>query len=448
MDQISEAEKTQLIFVKHIHKTNNQKQFDDNATSPINQKQNIVPVDTKASLPLLPLWTLKIAPVETAQPRWGPALEVPESQVPGLVVIEKVGQVVVAAAAAAGGGRHWHSSIGNNLVAAGGIAVVVGVENESRKIGLIELGTVDKAAVVVEQGAVDVVGPWNCETVKAEGSEETMMLRKETTNPGACHMAWFLIISSVIVLWVASLCKILHGSYSPPKGTFLNNLKDGGSVNKRNVLLVVAHPDDESMFFTPTINYLTMRGHNIHILCLSIGDADGKGITRKEELYQASAILKVPHQQVKVLDHPDLQDGFGKVWDHNILAMIIEEEINSYGIDLIITFDNYGVSGHCNHRDVHYGVMKLLHASSQRKIEAWELVSTNVFRKYSGPVDIWLSSLYPMQCSHELLHCLLNEQPRKSFRAMAQHSSQWVWFRKLFVGFSSYTYVNTLRKMK
>lgn len=143
MDQISEAEKTQLIFVKHMHKKNNQKQFEDNATSPINQKQNIVPVDTKASLPLLPLWTLKIAPVETAQPRWGPAPEVPESQVAGLVVIEKVGQVVVdkvvvvAAAAAAAAGRHWYSSIGNNLVAAGGIVVVVGVENESRKIGLI-----------------------------------------------------------------------------------------------------------------------------------------------------------------------------------------------------------------------------------------------------------------------------------------------------------------------
>lgn len=133
MDQISEAEKTQLIFVKQIHKTNNQKQFDDNATSPINQKQNIVPVDTKASLPLLPLWTLKIAPVETAQP---PA---PESQVAGLVVIEKVGQVVVdkVVVAAAAAGRHWYSSIGNNLVAAGGIVVFVGVENESRKLGLI-----------------------------------------------------------------------------------------------------------------------------------------------------------------------------------------------------------------------------------------------------------------------------------------------------------------------
>ncbi|XP_048426680.1 probable N-acetylglucosaminyl-phosphatidylinositol de-N-acetylase isoform X3 [Pyrus x bretschneideri] len=261
------------------------------------------------------------------------------------------------------------------------------------------------------------------------------------------RMAWFLIVSSAIVLWVASLFKIIHGSYSLPKGTFLNNLKNGGSFNKRNVLFVVAHPDDESMFFTPTINYLTSRGHNVHILCLSIGDADGKGTTRKEELYQASAILKVPHQQVSVLDHPDLQDGFGKVWNDSILANIIEEEITRNSIDLIITFDNYGVSGHCNHRDVHYGVRKLLQASSQRKIEAWELVSTNIFRKYSGPVDIWLSSLNPMQSSHEVVHCLLNEQPRKSFLAMAQHSSQWVWFRKLFVAFSSYTYVNTLKKM-
>ncbi|KAG6745715.1 hypothetical protein POTOM_050218 [Populus tomentosa] len=43
----------------------------------------------------------------------------------------------------------------------------------------------------------------------------------------------------------------------------------------------------------------------------------------------------------------------------------------------IITFDNYGVSGHCNHRDVRYG---------------------------------------------------LNEHPQKSFHAMAEHSSQWVWY--------------------
>uniref|UniRef100_A0A5B7CCP9 N-acetylglucosaminylphosphatidylinositol deacetylase n=1 Tax=Davidia involucrata TaxID=16924 RepID=A0A5B7CCP9_DAVIN len=258
-------------------------------------------------------------------------------------------------------------------------------------------------------------------------------------------MVWLMIIVPVIVLWVASLCKILYASSSLSKATFLNK---GEVLHKKNVLLVVAHPDDESMFFAPTITYLISRGHNLHILCMSTGNADGMGNIRKEELYQASAILKVPLQQVKILDHSDLQDGFGKVWDCNLLARIIEEETLNHSIDVIITFDNYGVSGHCNHRDVNHGIRKLLSVTSQRNIEAWELVSTNILRKYSGPVDIWLSIISAMIYPNGQMHCLLNEHPCKSHTAMAQHMSQWVWFRKLFVSFSSYTYVNTLRKIK
>uniref|UniRef100_A0A803Q710 N-acetylglucosaminylphosphatidylinositol deacetylase n=1 Tax=Cannabis sativa TaxID=3483 RepID=A0A803Q710_CANSA len=151
----------------------------------------------------------------------------------------------------------------------------------------------------------------------------------------------------------------------------------------------------------------------------SLCDADGKGNVRKEELYRACAVLKVPLEQVKFLDHPDLQ---------------------------IITFDNYGVSGHCNHRDVHDGVRRLLYDGSQKDIEAWELVSTNIVRKYSGPLDVWFSHFYAILSGGGTM-CLLNEHTQKSFLAMAQHSSQWVWFRKLFVAFSSYTYVNTLRKI-
>jgi N-acetylglucosaminylphosphatidylinositol deacetylase len=255
-------------------------------------------------------------------------------------------------------------------------------------------------------------------------------------------MAWLMIIVSVVVLWVASLIKILQASHSNSKDTFLSN-----SDSKRKILLVIAHPDDESMFFTPTINYLISRGHDIYILCISTGNADGIGDVRKQELYQASAILKVPLHQVKILDHPDLQDGFGKVWDSTLLAQIIEAEIDTHSIDLILTFDNYGVSGHCNHCDVNRGVWRLLNTTSQRKIEAWELVSTNILRKYSGPLDIWLSFLYAMRSSTDPIHCLLNQNPTKSYSAMAQHMSQWVWFRKLFVGFSSYTFVNTLKKI-
>ncbi|XP_062109210.1 uncharacterized protein LOC133819858 isoform X1 [Humulus lupulus] len=256
-------------------------------------------------------------------------------------------------------------------------------------------------------------------------------------------MAWLVIISSLIALWLASLFKILHGSRSSSNDAFSPN---GGALNKRNVLLVVAHPDDESMFFSPTISYLTSRKYNLRILCLSIGDADGKGNVRKEELYRACAVLKVPVQQVKFLDHPDLQDGFGKVWNHSLLTRIIGEEVTNHDIDFIITFDNYGVSGHCNHCDVYHGVRRLLSDGSQKDIEAWELVSTNIVRKYSGPLDIWFSYLYATLSGGEM-RCLLNEHTQKSFLAMAQHSSQWVWFRKLFVAFSSYTYVNTLRKI-
>lgn len=166
-------------------------------------------------------------------------------------------------------------------------------------------------------------------------------------------MAWLLIIISVVLVWVASLCKTRQASFSPSKTVFLNN---GEVLQKRNVLLVIAHPDDESMFFSPTITFLNSRGHNLHLLCMSTGNADGMGNIRKEELYQASAILKVPLQQVKILDHPDFQDGFGKVWNHALLAKIIEEEVISHAIDTIITFDDYGVSGHCNHIDVHRGL--------------------------------------------------------------------------------------------
>ncbi|KAL1546048.1 N-acetylglucosaminylphosphatidylinositol deacetylase [Salvia divinorum] len=260
-------------------------------------------------------------------------------------------------------------------------------------------------------------------------------------------MTWIALITAVLVLWFASLCKVFLESMSASKAAFLNDVA-GVSSRRRNVLVVIAHPDDESMFFAPVINYLTSRHHNVHILCMSTGNADGMGSIRKEELQLASVVLKIPAQQVTVLDHPDLQDGFGKVWNWDLLASIIEEETRTHSIDLIITFDDYGISGHCNHCDVHQGVRKLLHdALGGRHLEAWEIMSPNIVRKYIGPVDIWLSIMFSRLDKDGLSHCLLNLDLRKSYAAMAQHSSQWVWFRKLFVTFSSCTYVSTLKKI-
>ncbi|KAI0524054.1 hypothetical protein KFK09_003418 [Dendrobium nobile] len=90
---------------------------------------------------------------------------------------------------------------------------------------------------------------------------------------------------------------------------FMALVGTGNDRGRSNVLLVVAHPDDESMFFAPTILYLTSNGHNLYILCISNGNSEGKGNIRKEELYRACATLKVPLQQIKVVDHQDLQCG-------------------------------------------------------------------------------------------------------------------------------------------
>jgi N-acetylglucosaminylphosphatidylinositol deacetylase len=112
-------------------------------------------------------------------------------------------------------------------------------------------------------------------------------------------------------------------------------LISGKTPQKKNVLFVIAHPDDESMFFSPTINYLASNACNLHMLCLSTGNADGMGSIRNNELHRACAVLKVPLQQLKILNHPNLQDGFGQLWSHDLLTEIIEEEVTKHDIHTV-----------------------------------------------------------------------------------------------------------------
>ncbi|XP_062183689.1 uncharacterized protein LOC133887738 isoform X2 [Phragmites australis] len=244
---------------------------------------------------------------------------------------------------------------------------------------------------------------------------------------------WMLSAAGAVLLWAISLGRILYSS-APSCVTlspgFLPPLR--GDRRGRNVLLVVAHPDDESMFFAPTILFLKSKCHSIHILCMSQGNADGLGNTRKEELYHACDTLK---------------DGFHEKWDHGLLAELTMEKVQLWDINTIVTFDSYGVSGHPNHQDVHHGIRKILRENGQGNIEAWQLASVNILRKYSGPVDIWLSLLISFSSSKQPIYTVVNSSPYRSYQAMASHRSQWVWFRRMFVLFSSYTYINTLQNV-
>ncbi|KAG0592107.1 hypothetical protein KC19_1G225600 [Ceratodon purpureus] len=159
----------------------------------------------------------------------------------------------------------------------------------------------------------------------------------------------------------------------------VQGISNGGKIN---VLLVVAHPDDESMFFGPTLLSLAQLGvYNIRALCFSTGNADGLGSVRKSEMATACSVLKIPTENVDVVDHPALQDGFSSLWDQTVIVNLLRKTVEDHNVQVILTFDSHGISGHPNHRAVHSGVRAFLleggkpTESKRSSVQVWELVS-------------------------------------------------------------------------
>jgi N-acetylglucosaminylphosphatidylinositol deacetylase len=72
------------------------------------------------------------------------------------------------------------------------------------------------------------------------------------------------------------------------------------------VLLVIAHPDDEAMFFSPLL-IDTNAASNISLLCLSTGDFDGLGSCRRVELLKSADCYNIDRERVHIIDHPSLK---------------------------------------------------------------------------------------------------------------------------------------------
>lgn len=91
-------------------------------------------------------------------------------------------------------------------------------------------------------------------------------------------------------------------------------ISDDFQFQRDKYLLVIAHPDDESMFFVPTIENLLEKGCEIFILCLTCGNANGFGIKRMKELYSLTRYLHIPNNRIKIVD------------DHNLPVLIYINE--------------------------------------------------------------------------------------------------------------------------
>lgn len=236
--------------------------------------------------------------------------------------------------------------------------------------------------------------------------------------------------------------------------------------------LVIAHPDDESMFFAPTLKALTSNPqYDVSVLCLSNGNAYGLGDTRSSELLQACSFLGVSKDRVSVVDHPQIQDGFKTGgWEADVIIPILRNFVTSQALAVLISFDGHGVSGHPNHRSSCRAIRHFKDSltAADDPVSVWELKSVHLGVKFLGPVAalfMWVqhqlrgrqhSHANPRSnsCSHSgpHSHCRARSSERllllPSFStcltSMRLHASQWVWFRWLFVLLSTYPYANQL----
>lgn len=249
------------------------------------------------------------------------------------------------------------------------------------------------------------------------------------------------------------------------------------TLEGKRILLLIAHPDDEAMFFAPAVQYLTRPelGNILVILCLSSGDADGLGKIRKEELTKSALQLGIRSpEHVVVVEDKNFPDSMTATWDPKLISQMLAKlfapnlastptnQAPTAGIDAIITFDEGGVSGHPNHISLFNGATTFLKTLMQRHrgwkspVKLYTLTTTNVVRKYSSISDSTFTILACIISRKEkgefptpLMMMSLAGDVRKAQKAMTTaHKSQMRWFRWGWIGTSRYMVMNDLRKYK
>ncbi|KAH6664170.1 putative glycan biosynthesis protein [Halenospora varia] len=254
----------------------------------------------------------------------------------------------------------------------------------------------------------------------------------------------------------------------------------------KNLLIVTAHPDDECLFFAPSILGVLDRNSDVvgGLVVMSTGNNYGIGEARKAELQGSCKALGIDEARCVALDRPEIQDNPKVWWDQVVIESIVKEYVEKWHVDAIITFDHGGVSGHINHRAVSAAVRYVKsqqegfniitrakleihsnYAATDAHAPATYLVSTTaLIRKYTFLSDLPLTSL---PFSWRILQALssrtrdpgsnygdtalvANTWSRylKARQAFAKHKSQYSWDRNLYLVLSRYVWFNDLRRVR
>ncbi len=126
---------------------------------------------------------------------------------------------------------------------------------------------------------------------------------------------------------------------------------DGGLPTPASVLAVCAHPDDESFGLGAVLSAFADGGVRTSVLCLTHGEASTLGVdgcdlhrVRADELGEAAGVLGV--DRVRLLGYAD-----GRVSEEPLdrLSAAVGEAMEEVGADLLLVFDEGGITGHPDH---------------------------------------------------------------------------------------------------
>ncbi|XP_065428982.1 N-acetylglucosaminyl-phosphatidylinositol de-N-acetylase isoform X5 [Chrysemys picta bellii] len=137
----------------------------------------------------------------------------------------------------------------------------------------------------------------------------------------------------------------------------------------------------------------------------------------------------------------DLPDDPAVEWDTHLLSTFVLKHIETNHINLVITFDVGGVSGHANHIAL-YTALRYLQSEGKlpEGCRVLTLKSVNLLRKYISILDVPISYLQ----SQDVLFILTKEESEQAKRAMRCHHSQLLWFRHTYILFSRFMVINSL----
>lgn len=334
--------------------------------------------------------------------------------------------------------------------------------------------------------------------------------RAFSSNPSNRNRRWFLnpisllasrgirskvnLLICFLIVWPLFWWIVVTTILSDHPALFPTSLR-----NSKSTLIIVAHPDDECLFFGPSIiSILKKTKTHGALLVLSSGNHYGLGEIRRIELKASCSELGIREERCDVMDISSVQDDPVKWWPSETISKVVKEHLDKWMIDSIVTFDDQGISGHINHRAVSAAVTQLsLSLNATRSISTssrthllpaptlYTLKSVFVLRKYSGLYDLpftllgfipnlilgpnsqTTSDLVPGYDSRTEQSSIESEQRRhqitlksekgllvnglwdyfKTRNSFWKHRSQMVWDRHLYMILSRYMYFNTIERV-